>query len=58
MDIRNDQRKVKFLDILIFTKQYILLENDLNEKLNVKNFRYKGLIKEGSTFSKCSNITK
>lgn len=55
MDIRNDQRKVKFLDILIFTKQYILLENDLNEKLNVKNFRYKGLIKEGS---KCSNITK
>lgn len=58
MDIRNDQRKVKFLDILIFTKQYILLKNDLNEKLNVKNFRYKELIKEGSTLSKCSNITK
>lgn len=28
------------------------------EKLNVKNFRYKGLIKKGSTLSKCSNITK
>lgn len=29
------------------------------EKLNnIKNFRYKRLTKEGSTLSKCSNITK